>query len=75
MALDCTDQAGLAAAAKCLACLPAKEREAVKVYLLSVIAGVDPDPEALIEAAKCFLCYDTKESRAVQTYLLCKIVP
>ena len=74
MAVNCAPES-LAEASKCFMCLSGDQREAVKVYLMCVIAGVDPDPQTLIEQAKCFnSCVPTGMHKAIQTYLLCQIL-
>jgi purine nucleoside permease len=66
----------LAVAAKSFQGLAANEKQAwaVRTYLLALIAGVDPDPEALATAAKCFQCYSDQQHKQVQDFLLCQIV-
>lgn len=73
MAISC-DPADLSAAAKCFACLTPEQREAVKTYLLAVIAGGSLDPSALMDSAKCFQCIQPDHQRALQNYLLCQIL-
>lgn len=74
MAISC-EPADLAELAKCFRCLQGDQREAVKTYLLAVIAGGSTDPATLLEAAKCFYAQiPTGMQKAVQTYLLCQIV-
>lgn len=59
--------------AKCFQCLDEKTAMAVELYLLSVIAGVDPNPSALVTASAAFQGLDPQQSASVQTYLLCQI--
>lgn len=73
MAVSC-EPADLAELAKCFMCLTPDEREAIKTYLLAVIAGGSTDPETLAESAKCFKCMDLPTHKAVQNYLLCQIL-
>ena len=46
---------------------------AVELYLLAVIAGVSPDPSALVTASAAFQGLSTQQNASVQTYLLCQI--
>lgn len=71
MAVSC-DPADLAEAAKCFTCFSPEMREAVRTYLLAVIAGVPLDPVALADAAKCWTCI--RDQKALQNYLLCQIL-
>lgn len=71
MAINC-DPAELATAATCFSCLSPEQREAVKTYLLAVIAGGSLDPAVLSEAARCFVCVPNQ--KAMQNYLLCQIL-
>lgn len=69
------DPLALAQAASCLqACVNAGMGDAIKIYLLAQIAGVDPDPAALIQAAGCIAsCIPAGAMPAVQANLLCQI--
>lgn len=67
-----TDPVDLATAATCFSCLTQEQREAVKTYLLAVIAGGSLDPAVLSEAARCFVCIPNQ--KAMQNYLLCQIL-
>jgi len=49
------------------------QREAVKTYLLAVIAGGSTDPTTLMEAAKCYICLTPKQLKLLQPYLMCLI--
>ena len=71
MAIAC-DASSLAEAAKCYACLTPKQKEAIKTYVLAVIAGGSTDPQVLMEEAKCFLCLTEKQLKAIQVYLTCQ---
>lgn len=71
MAISCTAE-DLAEAAKCYACLTPKQKEAIKTYLLAVIAGGSTDPATLMEEAKCFLCLTEHQLKAIQVYLTCQ---
>lgn len=59
--------------AKCFQCLDEKSAMAVELYLLAVIAGVSPDPSALVTASAAFQGLSTQQNASVQTYLLCQI--
>jgi len=72
MAVTCTANA-LAELGACLEGLSPVQKEAVKIYLLAVQAGVDPNANTLAAAAKCFEGLSPVQSRAIQTYLLCQI--
>lgn len=72
MAISC-EPSDLTTAAKCFVCLSPEEREAVKTYLLAVIAAGSTDPEVLASAAKCFQCIPKDQLRQIQAYLLCQI--
>lgn len=69
------DPLALAQAASCLqACVNAGMADAIKIYLLALIAGVDPDPAALILNAGCISsCIPAGAMPAVQANLLCQI--
>lgn len=71
MAVSCTP-ADLAEAAKCFVCLTPAQKEAIRLYLLAVIAGGSTEPATLAEAAKCFVCLDHTQRQAINTYLLCQ---
>lgn len=58
----------------CFACLQQDQKEAVKTYLLAVLAGGSLDPGTLMEAAKCFMCLQPDQQKAVQNSLLCQIL-
>jgi len=58
-------------AAKCLFCLKGKIRNAVTVYVLTQLAGIPADPEALAELSKCFQCLDEKQLLAIITWIIC----
>lgn len=72
MAITCT-AASLASAAACFTGLSPVQKEAVKVYLLAVAAGITPDPATIVAAAKCFEGLSQAQFKAAQTYLLCQI--
>lgn len=72
MAVTCTTDS-LATESACFDGYSPRQADAVMIYLLAVIAGVDPDPEALAEDATCFEGLSPRQSAAVQTYLLCQI--
>jgi len=72
MAVECTSD-NLATLATCFAGLNPPQMEAVKIYLLAVVAGIDPDPDTIIEASKCFTGMNPQQQRAAQIYLLCQI--
>ncbi len=71
MAVSC-EPADLAEAAACFTCLDPAQKEAIKLYLLAVIAGGSTDPAELLTAAKCFTCLDDTQKKAINTYLLCQ---
>lgn len=74
MAIDCTPSE-LADQAKCYTCLTPDQRDAIKTYLLAVVAGLDGNtPQQLLELAKCYTCIPEKLQKSVQNYLLCQIV-
>lgn len=73
MAISC-EPSDLAEAAKCYTCLDPAQREAVKTYLLAVIAGGSTDPETLLTEAKCFVCLDPLQREVINSYLLCQAV-
>jgi hypothetical protein len=75
MALPSCDPEYLADAATCYRCLTGTNAEAVKIYLLAVIAGLDTmTADELIEAARCYnQCIPSGMQKSVQTYLLCQI--
>ncbi len=58
---------------RCFLCLNESQREAVKTYLLAVIAGGSTDPGTLMEEAKCFTCLTPKQLELLQPYLMCLI--
>lgn len=74
MAVNC-DPKALAQAASCLQpCINAGMADAIKIYLLAQIAGVDPDPDALMKAANCIHCaMPAGMAPAVEAHLLCQI--
>ena len=45
----------------------------VQTYLLALLAGVSPDPAALVKASCSFQGMDEKQLAMVQTSLLCQI--
>ena len=71
-AVSC-DPNDLLLASKCLKCIPAGAQNEVIIYLLSMIAGVDPNPNELMSLARCMRCIPTGMQLEVQTYLLCQI--
>ena len=66
--------AELAAAIECWTCIQPDHREAMKTYLLAVIAGGSLDPNVILQAAKCFTCVQPDHQKAMQNYLLCQIL-
>lgn len=72
MAVECTTE-NLTDLAACFSGLSPQQMSAVKIYLLAVAAGVDPDPATIIEASKCLTSLSQKQQAAAQTYLLCQI--
>lgn len=75
MSISC-DKDDLLENAKCLQqCTLPGMREAIKVWLLTQIAGVSDDPDFLIEQSKCLnQCVPPKTLKAIETWLLCQIV-
>lgn len=74
MAISC-EAVDLITAAACFNCMTDVQKEAAKLYLLCVIAGVSPtDLSDLIDKSKCFLCLNETQKAAMQNYLLCQIV-
>lgn len=75
MAISCTpnDLASAAAQFQGLAADRVNGR-AVEIYLLALIAGVDPDPEALATAAKCYCAIAQNDDlyKAIVVYLTCQ---
>lgn len=72
MPVTCTAD-NLATLAACFVGLSPAQKEAVKIYLLAVQAGVDPDAEELAILAKCLEGLMPTQQAAIQTYLLCQI--
>lgn len=73
MALSCTPT-DLAAAARCYCELTRDEREAIRVYLLAVIAGKSGEtPDQLLSEAKCFCGLNPQVAQAISVYLECLI--
>lgn len=73
MAISC-EPMDVAALARCFLCLDRNERDAVKTYLLAVLAGGSLDPATLLAEAKCFQCIDAETALNLQNYLLCQAV-
>lgn len=71
MAVNCTP-AALAEASACFCFDNDRTREAVMIYLLNKISGLNLDKNTLATNSKCF-CFGKEESRAAITYLLCQI--
>jgi hypothetical protein len=71
MAVSC-EPSELAELAKCFVCLTPAQKEAIRLYLLAVIAGGSTEPATLLTAAKCFTCLDATQKKAINTYLLCQ---
>lgn len=67
------DTTTVAELSKCFTCLTAAQRDAVKTYLLAVMAGGSTDPETLMSEAKCFQCLTPKQLKMLQPYLMCLI--
>jgi hypothetical protein len=72
MPVTCTADS-LATESACLVGLTPPQQEAIKIYLLALQAGVNPDPETLAAAAACFEGLNPRQQQAIQTYLLCQI--
>lgn len=73
MAISCVPN-DLMEASKCFRCMTRQQQEAVKTYLLAVMAGGSTDPDVLEPLAKCFECLTRKQLLAIQNYLLCQII-
>lgn len=71
MAISCAP-ADLAEASACYGRLTPKQKEAIKTYLLAVIAGGSTDPQVLMAQAKCFMGLSEKQLKAIQVYLTCQ---
>lgn len=69
-----TEPTELAALSKCYACLDAHQIEALKTYLLAVLAGGSLDVETIMAEAKCFMCIQQDMATNLQNYLLCQAV-
>jgi len=65
--------ADLVVDAKCFRCIPGHKFPSVTTYLLSVVAGVSPNPQSLMAAASCFLCLNPLDLMRVQGHLLCQL--
>lgn len=57
-----------------MSCLPAQTHLEVQTYLLALIAGKAPDPNALAQAAKEFQKLPATTLQEIQVYLLCQIL-
>lgn len=57
----------------CLQCLSEKEQAMVQTYLLAQIAGVAPNPGALLAASSAFQVLSPKQLAMIQASLLCQI--
>lgn len=64
----------LVAASKEFNVLTSTEKLTVQTYLLAVIAGVDPNPTALLANAKCFCSVSPSDLMRMQVYLLNHLV-
>lgn len=73
MPISC-EPADLLDAAACFKCIPAGEQNAVMIYLLNVISGLNLTPQQLMDQAVCYNCIPVGMQAEVQTYLLCQIV-
>lgn len=69
---DSCDTSEFSELAKRFTCLSPDMREAVKTYLLAVMAGGSTDPAELMAQAVCFKC--VPDQKALQNYLLCQIL-
>lgn len=58
----------LAAQAACFTCLPVNTQQAIKTYLLAVIAGGSRDPKTLLAQSRAFIGIPSGMQPAVQTY-------
>lgn len=58
---------------KCiLSCTDEGQRDAMKVWLLAQIAGVEAAPGFLLEQSKCLNCLNEGQLKAIQAWLLCQ---
>ncbi len=73
---DCADIPAQLEASKCWLCLAPIHREAVKTYLLAVLAGGSLDPAELLAAATAagFTGLDKNAHQPIQDSLLCQIL-
>lgn len=74
MAVDCTPQSLITASTE-FCCITGSTTQAVKLYLLRQIAGLEAmTPQELLAAATCFIsCIPQGAFKAVEAYLLCQI--
>lgn len=69
----CTPES-TAAASACFACaLNDHQLQAIKVYLLAVLAGGSMDPATLMAAAKDFQAFNSLNLAQLEAYLTCQI--
>jgi hypothetical protein len=73
MAVSC-EPGDLASAAACFTHMTPPQRDAMKTYLLAVIAGGSLDPATLMASATCFMGLTPPSQKALQNYLLCQIL-
>lgn len=60
---------------KCiLSCTDEGQRDAMKVWLLAQIAGVQATPGFLLEQSKCLDCLNDGQLKSIQAWLLCQVV-
>jgi len=57
----------------CIECLDQKQQLMAQTYLLALLAGVSPNPGALLASASCFGCLSEKQLLMIQASLLCKL--
>lgn len=73
MPISCT-VGDLIESSKCLlSCTDEGQRDAMKVWLLAQIAGVEATPGFLLEQSKCLNCLNEGQLKAIQAWLLCQI--
>lgn len=69
-----TDPSTLLELSACYRCIDEGQRDAVLIYILAVIAGLDGlTPSQLLNNARCYRCIDEGQRQAVMDYLLNQI--
>lgn len=73
MPISC-EPSDLVAASRCYCGLQPRDLDAIKVYLLSVLAGVENmTPAELVAISKCYACIPPNMIKAVEAALLCTV--